>query len=153
MSYPSQQQQSVRDGLHNSAWSTDLFDCFYDIPTCCLTYWCPCITFGRIAEIADQGATSCEATGAIYFLLSLFLGCGCLFSCIYRTKMRKLYNLDESPCGDCLVHCCCESCALCQEYRELKTRGFDMSLGWRGNMGNQKGGVAMAPVIESGMKR
>jgi hypothetical protein len=30
---------------------------------------------------------------------------------------------------DCLVHFCCETCALCQEYRELKNRGYDMSIG------------------------
>lgn len=27
------------------------------IPAGCLTCWCPCITFGRIAEIADRGST------------------------------------------------------------------------------------------------
>jgi len=30
---------------------------------------------------------------------------------------------------DCLVHFCCETCALCQEYRELKNRGYDLSIG------------------------
>jgi hypothetical protein len=28
-----------------------------------------------------------------------------------------------------LVHFCCETCALCQEYRELKNCGFDMGIG------------------------
>lgn len=37
--------------------------------------------------------------------------------------------LEEKPCQDCLVHWCCETCALCQEYRELTRRGFDLSLG------------------------
>ncbi|KAA8532534.1 hypothetical protein F0562_032650 [Nyssa sinensis] len=36
-------------------------------------------------------------------------------------------------------------CALCQEYRELKNRGFDMTIGWEGNVQRQNGGVAMAP--------
>jgi len=43
--------------------------------------------------------------------------------------MRQQYMLKDSPCCDCLVHCCCESCALCQEYRELENRGFDMERG------------------------
>lgn len=30
---------------------------------------------------------------------------------------------------DCCVHLCCESCALCQEYKELETRGFNMAKG------------------------
>lgn len=43
--------------------------------------------------------------------------------------MRQQYLLKKSPCGDCLVHCFCEACALCQEYRELKNQGVDMSIG------------------------
>jgi hypothetical protein len=54
---------------------------------------------------------------------------GCLYSCVYRTKMRATYDLDEGECPDFLVHWCCEPCALCQEYRELKNRGFDMGIG------------------------
>ncbi|GKV19461.1 hypothetical protein SLEP1_g29722 [Rubroshorea leprosula] len=30
--------------------------------------------------------------------------------------------------NDCLVHFCCLPCALCQEYRELRNRGFDVSI-------------------------
>ncbi|RVX12687.1 hypothetical protein CK203_011546 [Vitis vinifera] len=37
--------------------------------------------------------------------------------------------------------------------RELTHRGFDMSLGWEGNMARQNIGVAMAPVVEGGMRR
>ena len=72
---------------------------------------------------------ACATSGALYALIACFTACGCLYSCLYRSKMRRQYTLEESPCGDCLVHCCCETCALCQEYRELKTRGFDMSIG------------------------
>jgi hypothetical protein len=36
---------------------------------------------------------------------------------------------EDRPCNDCLVHFCCDACALCQEYRELKHRGFDMTMG------------------------
>ncbi|KAJ4710031.1 putative Plant cadmium resistance 2 [Melia azedarach] len=137
-------------------WSSGLCNCCADCSICCLTCWCPCITFGRIAEIVDKGSSSCGVYGALYFVLSLVTGCGCLYSCCYRSKMRQQFMLKKSPCGDCLVHFCCESCALCQEYRELQSRGFDMSIGWHGNLERQNRGVAMAPsapVIESGMKR
>ncbi|KAK1258729.1 Protein PLANT CADMIUM RESISTANCE 2 [Acorus gramineus] len=110
-------------------WSTGLCGCFEDVSNCCVTCWCPCITFGQIAEIADRGASSCGVSGALYTLISLLTGCGCLYSCFYRSKMRGQYYLSESPCCDCLVHFCCEACALCQEYRELKHRGFDMHIG------------------------
>jgi hypothetical protein len=54
---------------------------------------------------------------------------GCLYSCLYRSRLRAEYDLEEGECPDFLVHCCCEHLALCQEYRELKKRGFDMKLG------------------------
>ncbi|XP_057416441.1 protein PLANT CADMIUM RESISTANCE 2-like [Lotus japonicus] len=125
-------------------WSTGLCDCSSDVKTCCITCWCPCVTFGRVAEVVDQGSTSCGASGALYTLIMCVLGCGCLYSCFYRSKLRRQYMLKESPCSDCLVHCCCESCALCQEYRELENRGFDMTLGWHGNVERNRG-VAMIP--------
>ncbi|KAF9673093.1 hypothetical protein SADUNF_Sadunf11G0112900 [Salix dunnii] len=135
-------------------WSSDLCDCFSDLPVCCLTCWCPCITFGRIAEITDKGATPCAVSGAIYGLLRWFTGCSCLYSCLYRSKLRKQYMVEESPCNDCLVHCCCESCALCQEYRELKHLGFDMAAGWQETLPGPSGTVSSsAPVAPRGMTR
>ncbi|KAJ0537682.1 putative PLAC8 motif-containing protein [Helianthus annuus] len=163
-------------------WSSSLCACCSDVPNCCLTCWCPCITFGQIAEIVDKGNTSCGVHGTLYAIIEALTCCGCLYSCAYRTKMRSQYGLKESPCNDCLVHFCCEStacgvhgtlyaiiealtccgclyscayrtkmrsqyglkespcndclvhfccerCALCQEYRELKLRGFDISIG------------------------
>ncbi|KAM2883790.1 hypothetical protein COP2_011187 [Malus domestica] len=138
-------------------WSTGLCDCFSDFKNCCITLWCPCITFGRIAEIVDKGSTSCGASGALYTLITCVTACPCCYSCFYRSKMRQQYSLEESPCGDCLVHCFCEHCALCQEYRELQFRGFDLKLGWHGNIEERnREGVAMnpvPPVVEEGMSR
>ena len=56
------------------------------------------------------------------------LGMG-LYSCFYRYKLRKAYELAEKPCADCCVHLFCDPCALCQEYRELHNRGFVMDIG------------------------
>ncbi|KAD4983114.1 hypothetical protein E3N88_19785 [Mikania micrantha] len=136
-----------------SQWSTDLCDCGKDCSNCCLTCWCPCITFGRIAEVLDKGTTSCGVHGALYSVLYLFTGCQCIYSCMYRSKLRQQYMLSEEPCNDCLVHCCCECCALCQEYRELKYRGFEPSLGWEGNLARQNQGIVMPPVGAGEMKR
>ncbi|CAN6275926.1 unnamed protein product [Urochloa humidicola] len=105
--------------------------------------------------IVDQGATSCCASGALYFLLSVATGLGCLYSCCYRSKLRSQYALTETPCADCCVHLCCEACALCQEYRELKSRGFDMSQGWERNMERmgKKGAATAPPQMYPGMSR
>uniref|UniRef100_A0A0E0KRI1 Uncharacterized protein n=1 Tax=Oryza punctata TaxID=4537 RepID=A0A0E0KRI1_ORYPU len=129
-----------------ASWSSGLCGCCDDVGGCCLTFFCPCIAFGRIAEIVDQGATSCCASGTLYMLLATATGFACAYSCCYRSRLRQQYGLEEKPCGDCCVHWCCHPCALCQEYRELKSHGFDMSLGWQGNMERMgKGGVATAP--------
>jgi len=45
--------------------------------------------------------------------------------CYERTALREKYNLRESEeCGDLLATICCGPCAICQEARELKSRGI-----------------------------
>ncbi|KAI3733804.1 hypothetical protein L6452_13260 [Arctium lappa] len=105
-------------------WSSGLCDCCADPKLCCLTCWFPCITFGRIAEAVDHGKTSCIASAGIHALLTYMTGFGWMYSYIYRSKMRKQYTRDSSyHFKDCLAHFCCESCALCQEYRETQLHG------------------------------
>ncbi|THG20633.1 hypothetical protein TEA_016606 [Camellia sinensis var. sinensis] len=83
-------------------WSSGLFDCFSDTSSCTTWYL---LLYG-CAHI-----------------------CAPLYSCGYRSKLRNRYSLESTPCNDFLVHFCCEKCALCQEYRELQNRGFNMSVG------------------------
>ncbi|XP_030529203.1 protein PLANT CADMIUM RESISTANCE 2-like [Rhodamnia argentea] len=141
-------------------WSSGLCDCLSDRRNCCITCWCPCITFGQIAEIVDKGSSSCGVNGALYTLISCTVGWCCCYSCFYRAKMRQQYALKKSPCGDCCVHFWCECCALCQEYRELKINGFNMKIGWHGNVERRSRGILMsqmapstAPPVESSMTR
>ncbi|ONK67268.1 uncharacterized protein A4U43_C06F18380 [Asparagus officinalis] len=127
-------------------WSTGLCHCFDDLSNCLVTCFCPCITFGQIADIVDRGTRPCSSSGTAYGLLLGFTGLACLYSCVYRSKLRAQYDLEETH-SDCLVHFCCEVCALCQEYRELKNRGFDMSIGWNANVDRQRRGVIQPPVM------
>ncbi|KAI6686038.1 hypothetical protein NL676_031951 [Syzygium grande] len=135
-------------------WSTGLWDCFSDFERFCISFWCPCVTFGQISEIVDRGTSPCFINGAIYFLK-----CARCYAFVYRLKMRKQYRIVGSAVEDFAVHCCCEACALTQEYRELQNHGFNPSLGWVESMERQNHGVAMAPtppvapVVEDGMKR
>ncbi|KAK3148845.1 hypothetical protein QOZ80_3AG0209440 [Eleusine coracana subsp. coracana] len=133
-------------GTSNVQWSSGLFDCFDDCGLCCLTCWCPCITFGRVAEIVDRGASSCGTSGALYALLGALTGCQWIYSCTYRQKMRAQFGLADAPCCDCCVHFCCEACALCQEYKELKARGFDPDLGWQMAAAQNAGAAAYPPA-------
>ncbi|KAK3421485.1 hypothetical protein EUGRSUZ_G02128 [Eucalyptus grandis] len=89
---------------------------------------------------------------AIFTLISLLTLCTCLYSCTYRTRLRRGFRLKEDPCKDCSVHCCCMYCAPCQESRELKSRGFNVAKGWEGNA-RQHSEVAMAPAVQGAMRR
>ncbi|XP_020241808.1 cell number regulator 11-like [Asparagus officinalis] len=112
-------------------WSSELCDCGGSLSTFCMTCWLPCVTFGRNAEILDEGQTSCCSHCCVYWLLST-VQFHWIYSCVYRGKLRSKYSLPEEPCCDCCVHFCCEPCALCQEHAELQSRGFDASKGWAG---------------------
>ncbi|KAL7114688.1 hypothetical protein ACP275_04G137900 [Erythranthe tilingii] len=118
-------------------WKTHLFDCMSDPQNAIITLCFPCVTFGQIAEILDAGRTSCGTSGMLYVLITC-IAMPCLMSCSYRTKMRAKFGLIESPAPDCLIHCFCGYCALCQEYRELEKRGIDPSIGYYGNVAKMR---------------
>ncbi|CAL9031575.1 unnamed protein product [Prunus brigantina] len=115
-------------------WSSELFDCMDDPMNALTTAFVPCLTFGQIAEIVDNGTTSCAISGLFYGLIASFLGVPFIMSCTYRTKLRSMFGLVEAPAPDWVTHLFCEPCALCQEYRELQIRGIDPSIGWIGNL-------------------
>ncbi|KAJ3699312.1 hypothetical protein LUZ61_003017 [Rhynchospora tenuis] len=135
-------------------WTTGLCSCFDDCSSCCLTLWCPCVTFGRIAHMTDRGLTSCCGSASLCCFLCLCVGFHWIYTCIYRRNLRMLYNLPESPCCDCCVEYCCECCSLCQMYRELQNRGFNMSLGFHQNLerlGQATQATMQPPQVPSGM--
>ncbi|PWA60815.1 PLAC8 motif-containing protein [Artemisia annua] len=138
-------------------WSTGLFECFDDIPTCLITAFLPSVTFGQIAEMVDRGQNSCIVYILIHGGILYFTGFACVLSAIYRIKMSHLYKLPDDPCINILLHLLCEPCALCQEYRELQTRGFNMQLGvgWQGQSPEiqQTSGFMVPPKVPGGMTR
>ncbi|KAK4779805.1 hypothetical protein SAY87_015911 [Trapa incisa] len=101
-----------------------------------------------LCDCCGECGVSCGFNGALYCLIAAVTGCACVYSCIYRKKMREQYRLEGSTCGDLCTHCCCEPCALTQQYRELQNRGFDVSIGWQGNVQRQ-----MPPAVPGGMQR
>ncbi|KAF9671423.1 hypothetical protein SADUNF_Sadunf12G0046100 [Salix dunnii] len=111
------------------AWTTGIFDCLDDPSNALITALFPCVTFGQVAEIVDNGQTTCGTNGMMYGLVAFCIGMPCLVSCGYRSKLRAKYGLIEDPAPDWLTHGLFEWCALCQEYRELNNRGLDPSIG------------------------
>ncbi|CAI5489580.1 unnamed protein product [Closterium sp. Naga37s-1] len=83
----------------------------------------------RIADIAEADGTE----ACLFYYLIQAGGCGCLYSLGFRKKLRLRYGLPAAPCGDIWMHWCCRYCSVCQEYRELKNRGWDPSIGFSAN--------------------
>ncbi|PKA63460.1 Protein plant cadmium resistance 8 [Apostasia shenzhenica] len=94
-----------------------------------MTAFFPCVTFGQIAEVLDEGETSCTLGSFMYILMVPALFTCWIMGSNYRKKLRGRYNLVQAPSDDWTIHLFCSCCALCQEYRELQNRGIDPSLG------------------------
>ncbi|XP_034207193.1 LOW QUALITY PROTEIN: protein PLANT CADMIUM RESISTANCE 8 [Prunus dulcis] len=101
-----------------------------------LTAFLPCVTFGQIAEVSDEGemrkASSLPPGSFIYLLMMPAFCSQWIMGSKYRTKLRQRYNLVEAPYTDVISHVFRSSCSLCQEFRQLRNRGFDPALGWNG---------------------
>ncbi|KAK6242348.1 hypothetical protein SCA6_007737 [Theobroma cacao] len=118
---------------HNKVlWSLGFCDCLVALPVgahvSLLAGLLRLLTKDQPVSNITVGAAACAASAIIYILIKVLIDCPSFCSCFYRTKMRQQYMLKGGGCGDCMLHCCCEICALTQEYRELKNRGFDMSI-------------------------
>ncbi|KAK8970252.1 Protein PLANT CADMIUM RESISTANCE 8 [Platanthera guangdongensis] len=133
-------------------WSTGLYDCHLNQTNAIMTAFFPCVTFGQIAEILDEGGTSCTLGSFMYILMVPALLTCWIMGSNYRKKLRSRYNLVEAPSEDRTLHLFCSCCALCQEFRELQYRGIDPSLGWMGYLARQQG-VATAPPENQFMGR
>ncbi|CAL9221350.1 unnamed protein product [Arabidopsis halleri] len=125
-------------------WSSELFDCMNDSENAVITLIAPCVTFGQIAEIVDEGATPCATAGLMYGAI-FFSGACFVYSYMFRAKIRNKYGLPDAPAPDWITHLVCMQCALCQEYGELKHHGFDPILGWAGNVQQAQQQEMMTP--------
>ena len=98
-----------------------LFGCFNDMGSCLYGFCClPCL-FGTNAEKVD--GTTCVGMCCAYMLLTECYLCG-LPHYVTRKKLREKFNLEEDEqCNDILTVIFCSPCGICQEARELKSRG------------------------------
>ncbi|KAH6782177.1 PLAC8 family protein [Perilla frutescens var. hirtella] len=119
-------------------WSSGLFDCHLDQTNAVMTAFLPCVTFGQIAEVMDAGEMSCPLGSFIYMLMMPAICSQWIMGSKYRSKLRSRYGLVEAPYQDVVSHIFCSCCSLCQEFRELKSRGLDPALGWNGIVAEQQ---------------
>ncbi|KAK8537498.1 hypothetical protein V6N13_042424 [Hibiscus sabdariffa] len=135
--------------VHTVPWTTGLFDCMDD-PTngeslSLITAIFPCVTFGQIADVLDNGNTTCATSGIVYAVAP------CVVSRPYRKKLRQRFGLIEAPASDRILHSVLQPCALCQEYRELNNRGINPALGHHGNLSKQHTTTPMMPPMNQTM--
>ncbi|XWS23265.1 hypothetical protein CRYUN_Cryun29cG0106500 [Craigia yunnanensis] len=97
-------------------WTTGLFDCMEDPTNTLITALFPCVTFGQIEDVLDNGHTTCATGGIIYAFAP------CLVSGPYRKKLRRRFGLAVAPASYWIIHSMLEPYAFCQEYRELNKR-------------------------------
>ncbi|KDP37256.1 hypothetical protein JCGZ_06312 [Jatropha curcas] len=135
---PSATPVVVENMVTGHPWTTGLFDCHEHQTNAVMTAFFPCVTFGQIAEVLDDGEMTCPLGSFIYLLMMPALCSQWIMGSKYRSKLRRIYNLVEAPYSDLVSHFFCPCCSLCQEFRELKNRGFDPSLGWNGILAQQR---------------
>lgn len=120
-------------GVPTGSWTTGVCGCCEDLSSSCCVVFCPCLVVGRNVNIITDGFTE-STTACCLFCLLQSIGLGCLYSCGYRKRLREKYYLPPKPCNDFCTHFFCMSCALCQENRELKNRGWNPKLGFAANV-------------------
>ncbi|RPA78641.1 hypothetical protein BJ508DRAFT_155053 [Ascobolus immersus RN42] len=117
------------------------FSCLSSPSTCCLSFWCPCILYSRTksalattsshSEKADADFSSCNSQCTLFCALSV-----CMLSpfltLFQRGRIRTRYNLPQGAgvyCCDCLKACCCTTCTLIQDDRQVRERELELFTG------------------------
>ncbi|XP_076818376.1 cornifelin homolog B-like isoform X2 [Clavelina lepadiformis] len=102
--------QTKTDLAANPQWSTSMFDCFQDLPSCCLGFFCPQCLGCWIA--ARYNETCCLGWFGPATLVAL------------RTKIRADNKIRGTICDDCICMSFCQQLTLCQMARELNHKGY-----------------------------
>lgn len=98
-------------------WRTELLSCFTNKVVCLFVAFCP----GGLCFI--QARSTEKASGfksGVAFCIACWLGC---FGTGYnRSTIRRAFEIPGSWLKDCLLHCFCSPCAVCQEHEEVELR-------------------------------
>ncbi len=99
---------------NRQGFSTPAHGCFSDPLGCMLTMCCPCVAYGRVAQVS---------LGVPWYLMCATYACCHNFACCLglasRHELRSKLNIEGHWCGDVCVHAFAQPCALCQELREV----------------------------------
>ncbi|ORY76049.1 PLAC8 family-domain-containing protein [Protomyces lactucae-debilis] len=110
-----------------SDWTQGFCECLNPIDLCVTTFFCPCITYGRLQERAAnptsrQQPEMVNAQCGLYGALLCCAGFQWVLGCMGRTAHRERMGIEGSTGMDCASHFCCSCCALIQETKEMDHR-------------------------------
>ncbi len=99
-----------------------IFGCCTDLSTCCYGCFCTACLFGE--NVRKTSNDSGFFAGCCGYCLTQ-AGCCCLVHKPARIRFREAYGLQEGHglSNDFCASWCCSACGVCQEARELKSRG------------------------------
>ncbi|KIJ93211.1 hypothetical protein K443DRAFT_112381 [Laccaria amethystina LaAM-08-1] len=111
-------------------WSHGICDCFGDIGTCCLAWWCPCLAHARNKRRLDhleahgtpdpERGVRCSSDGWIYACIEFSCNMGWALQVATRGNIRQRYSIRGSSAEDFCTAYCCQPCDLVQGSRELQ---------------------------------
>ncbi|KAH7093630.1 PLAC8 family-domain-containing protein [Paraphoma chrysanthemicola] len=112
--------------IQKQDWHHSGSACCTPIGTCCLSWWCPCIVYGRthhrVKNNGDMnGYSACNLACAGFCGLAC-LGISFVMPMLSRGDMRAKYHLKGNGCTDCLCACCCTPCDVTQQDKESAFR-------------------------------
>merc|ERR1711934_390894 len=111
-------------GINKMSFMESLLGCFSDCNSCVIVSFVPCgmaCIQGSAVALANQ--TSCMNPCCCQLYLC------CIGGAINRGKIREALQYDGSCCIDLCIHFFCGPCAVCQEYREAKTKFAEKAVG------------------------
>ena len=103
-------------GFVPGPWVHGLCGCCDDIPSCLMSWFCPCIQFGQNYE--QMNGSGCLVQALLFAILT---SCHleCLLHMSLRGSIRNRFSIEGTGLNDLLITCCCPCCALSQEAREI----------------------------------
>lgn len=88
-------------------WKNGLFGCFNNCGLCIMSYFCPCIVFGKAAESVGESCGKCG--------FCILMPIGNIISWLtIRRMVRENKGIEGSCCNDFLMGAFCGLCALVQ---------------------------------------
>ncbi|KAI1123708.1 PLAC8 family-domain-containing protein [Nemania abortiva] len=122
------------------SWFTSFFSCLDPIDECAVTWCLPSVTFGkthhRMTKDANLAGYKPVNTSCLFFCGASHCGGWWLPTLLQRVEIRKRYNLQGNFLVDLAMSCCCHTCVLVQNGKEVAHRATASKLDTAGYQTN-----------------